>query len=313
MKCPLHPRRDVVGYCAECGRLGCADCIGRLGDRTLCVRCYKKQQDEVYGEREREERKRHKQKLVVRFASGRILKGTSYTLDPSTPGFYLDAIDQPETERSMFIRFEDLKAVFFVKDFEGKFDENLEYSDWAAEGEEVIVTFPDGEVLEGHTLTDYDDRAPRFHVLPNDDSGNNISVLVERANTANVQVGVGAGGLGTKPSVAEPIEYTQAPVGQDEALGDLYFESRNYSAALAEYEKALRQHPRSRRLRRKVLVGNYNMGVHCIKAKSYAEAKKYFELVLKEDPKHEKALKNSLKLKRMLERKREVASETGAG
>lgn len=312
MNCPIHPRHAVIGYCAECGVVGCDLCIKEVAKRKLCVRCYRKAQREWAEERRKKAvRRRHpKQRLVVRFVDGRVLKGTSYTIDTSARGFYIEPRDAPPDEpKQVFVRFSDLKAVFFVRDFDGKFDDKHLQTEWHPEGHEITVKFKDGEVVEGYALTAYDESAPRFHLIPRK-PGNNVSVLIERASVTQLAVG---GALEPETHVGESKEEAagqrEAPVSQEETLGDFYFHTKNYFAALTEYDKAFKQDPGDRRLRRKVAVSTFNVGVHYVKVKDYKRALQYFEEVLRYEPKNKDAHKKIQKLRRIIasESKEEAA------
>lgn len=299
MNCPIHPKREVIGYCAECGTVGCDVCIKEVAKRKLCSRCYRKAEREWEQQRHRKEvRQRHpKQRLIVRYADGRLLKGMSYTIDPNSRGFYLaprDGDGEP-----VFVKFTDLKAVFFVRDFEGKYDEKKSEQEWVPEGHEVTVKFTDGKVIEGYALKAYDEDAPRFHLIPKE-TCNNISVLVERANVAQVAAG------GTFEPGVEEVQREQEPqrskpeVRQEETIGDFYFQTKNYTAALAEYEKALKGNLDNERLRKKLVISKYNVGVQYVKIKDYRRALHCFEEVLKLDHDNESARKKVKKLRHIV-------------
>ena len=301
MKCPVHPRREVVGYCAECGTVGCDSCVKDAGKRKLCLRCYRKAEREWVQARQRQAaRQRHpKQRLVVRYADGRLLKGTSYTIDADSRGFYLGSKDAaPEESGPVFVRFSDLKAVFFVRDFDGKYDDKEQHPEWFPEGSEMTVKFKDGEVIEGYALRTYDENAPRFHLIPKE-PGNNISVLVERASVAQLAVG---GPLQPETAAVSRDENKQTAlaVSKEETLGDFYFHTKNYSVALNEYTKVFKENPDSRRLRRKVAVTTFNVGVHYVKLKDYKRALGYFDEVIRYEPKNRDALRKAEKLRRIL-------------
>jgi tetratricopeptide (TPR) repeat protein len=189
--------------------------------------------------------------------------------------------------------------VFFVRDFDGEYDDAEQQAEWFPEGSEVTVKFKDGEVIEGFALKVYDDNAPRFHVIPKE-PGNNVSVLVERANAAQIAVG---GPLEEKPGAPREGKSEQAPiaVSKEETLGDFYFHTKNYVAALSEYEKAFKGRSDSQRLKKKVAVTTFNVGVHYVKVKDYKRALEYFEKVLRYDPENRDALKKADKLRRILD------------
>jgi tetratricopeptide (TPR) repeat protein len=240
-----------------------------------------------------------------------MLKGTSYTIDTSARGFYVDPSDASSDEaQQIFVKFGDLKAVFFVRDFDGKYDKKQLQTEWHPEGLEIAVKFKDGEVIEGYTLTAYDEGAPRFHLIPRE-PGNNVSVLVERASS--VQIALGGGLEPESPVVGEGEEAVgqpESPVSKEETLGDFYFHTKNYFAALTEYDKAFKEDPGSRRLRRKVAVSTFNVGVHYVKVKDYKRALQYFDEVLRYEPKNRDARKKIQKLRRIIatESKEEVTA-----
>ncbi|MFP4192887.1 MAG: tetratricopeptide repeat protein, partial [Candidatus Hydrogenedentota bacterium] len=89
---------------------------------------------------------------------------------------------------------------------------------------------------------------------------------------------------------------------QEETLGDFYFETRSYEAALQQYENAHKKVGQSHRLRRKILAAEYNIGVQHIKRREYARALKWMERVLEQDPKNQHAKKKILQLRKILDK-----------
>ena len=88
------------------------------------------------------------------------------------------------------VPLEDLKAIFFVKDFEG----NPDYHATAAyvtgsprAGRAVAVTFEDGETLRGKVLNLAEDR-PGFFLFPADPNDNNHKVFVVRSPGVRVEL-----------------------------------------------------------------------------------------------------------------------------
>ncbi len=313
MKCPVHPRQEIVGYCAECGTLGCDRCVKTLQKELLCTRCYRKKYGKLAEEHQRDvRRKKHqKQRLVVRYTDGHILKGTSYTIDVDAAGFHLTPqASQASVDETVFVRFSDVKAVFFVRDFDGKFDKKTVEKEWAPEGSEVTVVFPDSEVIEGFSLISLDEDQPRFHMIPKDQKGNNISIIIERANTAQVHRGHTAADLAAEAR----HDGKDAPLSQEETLGDFYFETKNYLNALPQYEQAYKIHRGSTRLRRKITLTKYNIAVYYIKTKKYQDAIDMFKEVLREEPDphtkfHREAKRKLLKLRRAKAEKSSATAE----
>ncbi len=131
-------------------------------------------------------------RLVVHYANGRVLKGYSYDFYPNKPHFHL-LPPQPGfsfTDEAVEIRMKDLKAVFFVRNFEGdpSYNEQKEFAEGERpSGRKVEVTFRDGEVLVGSTLG-YDPRRRGFFFIPADPKSNNLKVFAVRDAVINVRV-----------------------------------------------------------------------------------------------------------------------------
>ena len=307
MKCPHHPRNEVVGYCSVCGDLGCDECIHEHEGDYLCSKHYRPIARELEAERKHENvrKRRPRQRLVARFSDGRIECGVCFSMNIKEPVFHLDLVDNEgaPTEESVSVPFRDLKAVFFVKSFDGNYDKTVRYKELTPEGGEMVVKFQDGEIVRGFSLHKHNDDEPRFYLIPGDPSTNNISILVERSAIQ---------------AVCTPEEYEaelarereerrkegRAQTSQEESMGDFYFQSRNYEAALEQYRLASEKFPQSVRLRKKVALGQYNVGVQHIKRRDYAKALACMEIVLKLSPDNEHALKKVSQLRRILEKER---------
>ncbi len=118
------------------------------------------------------------QKIVVRYREGRLLKGFTHDFHPSRTQFTLwPAINSAPSER-MYVPTSQLKAVFFVRDFDGNphYTEPRTFEGHAA-GRRLEVTFADDEVLLGTTLN-YRPDGLGFFINPADSGGNNVRVFV---------------------------------------------------------------------------------------------------------------------------------------
>lgn len=126
-------------------------------------------------------------KIIARRLDGTVLKGHTRNFDPSRPAFTLTIPDAPEGEREVAVRFDQLKAVFFVKDFEGnpEYSEKKEFFDPLV-GRRLQVTFTDGEMIFGTSLS-YDATRDGFFLFPVDKFSNNDKVFVVAAAVANVK------------------------------------------------------------------------------------------------------------------------------
>jgi hypothetical protein len=85
------------------------------------------------------------------------------------------------------IHLEELKAVFFVKDFEGNRDHVKTYLDnVAGGGRKIKVIFQDGEEIVGYTLG-YSPERQGFMLMPGDLSGNNERIYVLKSATKKIE------------------------------------------------------------------------------------------------------------------------------
>jgi hypothetical protein len=126
-------------------------------------------------------------KLVVHYKDGHVLKGHSIDFTPSKPTFHLFSANNPKITAE--IRIEDLKALFFVKDFKGdptrldrkSFDPATHYI-----GKKLMVKFRDGEVFAGIRQA-FNPSLPGFFLSPVDATGNTIRVFIVNSSVAGVE------------------------------------------------------------------------------------------------------------------------------
>ncbi len=329
MKCPVHTDRDVVGYCIDCGAFGCDRCLVPRGKAdNLCLKCEAARETAVkrgkkgivskfLGEKKTPKpatrssfsrssvaRKTSTgRKLEVHFKNKKILKGSTYKLDPQSVGFHLVPVEPVGEEDRVYVHFADLKAIYFVRDFEGKSDPGEAPQEHSAEAQEVKVAFQDGETLEGWTLHYFDPSCKRFFIKPKEGGGNRISVLVERSALKGIEMDSFKEGVFVEEEaieIAETGKKGRAPLSQNESMGDLYFSMKNYDGALSEYEKVQQEYPHDKRLRLKISVCSFNRGVNFIKSRKYLEAKTEFEKIDKDDPIYGKAKKKIRKIDKIL-------------
>jgi hypothetical protein len=140
-----------------------------------------------------------KNKVVVHFLDGRVIKGTTFDFFPNRPTFHLDPL---EGGSPMKIACKSLKALFFVRDFEGRPQRQrirgfLSREPDNSQGRKVAVLFKDGELICGYTLSISADREG-FVLFPADEGGNNTRVYVMKSATAEVKVGPAADALTQK-------------------------------------------------------------------------------------------------------------------
>ena len=122
-------------------------------------------------------------KVVVKFKDKRLKKGTTRDFFPNKTLFHLEDVNGDLSE----ISIDDLKAVFFVKDFEGNESHQKNYDDnIAGGGKKVAVKFYDGETIVGYTLGYSPDRQG-FFVTPADLNGNNERIFVVKSAAEKVE------------------------------------------------------------------------------------------------------------------------------
>jgi hypothetical protein len=127
-------------------------------------------------------------KVVARFADGRMVKGMTADFFPTKDLFHVSVATAPAGAKPVKINTKDLKALFFVKDLAGdrKHVERNEFDpSHPPAGRQIRVVYKDGEVLVG-TTTGYQPGRPGFFVVPADASSNVERCYVVVAATREV-------------------------------------------------------------------------------------------------------------------------------
>ena len=117
-------------------------------------------------------------KIVARYTDGRIVTGTTLDFSPDRSFFHLSPI-RGKCKPPEQVHLADLKALFFVKSFEGRpeYHEQQQFTDQSPPGRKLRVTFKDGEMLQG-TTCEYSPRAPGFFLFPADPRSNNHKIFI---------------------------------------------------------------------------------------------------------------------------------------
>lgn len=128
----------------------------------------------------------------MRFLDGRIIKG--YIGDFSPPCEHISVVDETSNEQD--IQLNELKAVFYVKSFEGNtgYSETKSFTKTNQKGKKVLVRFEDGERLTGYLEGDVpwqkgfflEPKTGGFFLIPSDDKTNNIKVFVISTSVTNI-------------------------------------------------------------------------------------------------------------------------------
>ena len=121
-------------------------------------------------------------KIVVRFKDRSVIKGLTDDFSPHKESFHVRA----GNGKVESIDMKDLKAVFFVKDYEGNKDRKKQYKDsrpW--EGIRIKVIFDDDEEVVGYTPHHAFDKIG-FFLTPADLKSNNEEIFVITSSTKDI-------------------------------------------------------------------------------------------------------------------------------
>ena len=120
-------------------------------------------------------------KIVVQTKDGTIHKGVTQDFSPSEPTFHMLPAEGGGVPFAL--RLNDLKALFYVKDYVGNRDTQARKEfDEAGEGQRrAIVEFEDGEEIWGVLGEGADDDGVGFFFFPADENDNNIRIFVIRS------------------------------------------------------------------------------------------------------------------------------------
>ena len=122
-------------------------------------------------------------KVVAKYTDNTMRKGTTHDFFPNKDQFHLVELNG----KILKISIKDLKAVFFVKKFEGDNSHHKSYGDnIAGAGKKIKVKFFDGETIVGYTLGYSPDRHGYF-LTPADLQGNNERIFVVKSATEKIE------------------------------------------------------------------------------------------------------------------------------
>jgi hypothetical protein len=127
-------------------------------------------------------------RIVARYQDGRLLKGTTNDFLPAKDRFHVLPADSPAGAAPVEVLVNELKALFFVRDYSGHPDHqeaNAFEPGKPALGRKLRVTFKDGETLVG-TTQGYQPGRPGFFLVPADAGSNNERCYVVVAATKEV-------------------------------------------------------------------------------------------------------------------------------
>lgn len=126
-------------------------------------------------------------KAVVAFLDGRRLKGYVLNFSALRETFRLFPEGASGPGGGTDVLMQDLKAVFFVRDFEGNRGHNEVHDvQGPAHGRKVEVKFSDGEAITGVT-EGYNPQKLGFFIFPVDPQSNNLRIFVINKNVQAVR------------------------------------------------------------------------------------------------------------------------------
>jgi hypothetical protein len=125
------------------------------------------------------------QKVILRFLDGKMLKGFIKDLKLSSDHLYIE----DESSQQFKVRLKELKAIFFVRRFEGDraYQEKKSFTGTPPNSKRVFVKFKDGENMMGYIEGDLpwqrgffleSMKEKGFYLIPVDEGSNNVRILV---------------------------------------------------------------------------------------------------------------------------------------
>lgn len=133
-----------------------------------------------------------RQKVILRFVDGKIIRGYIDNFSPSDE--VVSIVD--ESSKSQTVNINELKAIFFVKTFEGdkSYSERKAFTQTTIPGKRVFVRFKDGESMVGYIEGNVpwekgfflEQKKGGFFLIPVDNKSNNIKVFVVASSVQDV-------------------------------------------------------------------------------------------------------------------------------
>ncbi len=127
-------------------------------------------------------------RVVVRYLDGRVLKGVTFDFLPNKGRFHV--AHAKDAKKVSAISTSDLKAIFFVRSFEGRGEREhgkVPEQFAAAPGRKLRITFLDGEVVHGSTHA-YTPGREGFFIVPADPEDNNERAYVFTHATKEIRL-----------------------------------------------------------------------------------------------------------------------------
>ena len=121
--------------------------------------------------------------MIARFKDGSLIKGKIHDFFIDNSKFRFETTKNEKRKISV----EELKAIFWVKDFQGNKNHRDKFNfDLDIGGRRIRVRFFDGELIIGHTIG-YSPNKPGFFMVPLDTESNNKGVFVINSATEIIE------------------------------------------------------------------------------------------------------------------------------
>jgi len=127
-------------------------------------------------------------RAVVAYRDGKRLKGYILNFSALKEKFRLFSGEPGQQQSGVDVPLNELKAIFFVKNFEGDASYNeTRTAEAPKHRRRLVVTFGDGEELPGTTEA-YNKEKLGFFMFPLDDKSNNLRIFVINRNVRSVKM-----------------------------------------------------------------------------------------------------------------------------
>lgn len=139
-----------------------------------------------------------REKVIFRFNNGQIINGHLKDFSSDLTDLHLE---EASNGHHRTVKIEELKALFFVRSFEGdkEYKEKKAYGIKRSRGKRVFIRFKDGESLvgflegdvpweKGFFLSKLGTGMKGFYLLPVDEDTNNLKVFVIASSVNDVTV-----------------------------------------------------------------------------------------------------------------------------
>jgi predicted GIY-YIG superfamily endonuclease len=125
-------------------------------------------------------------KVVAHMKDKTLYKGVTQDFLPEKPSFHILPAEGGGVPKK--INVEEMKALFFVKDYIGNRDYVTvrEFEHQQKYGKKTVITFKDGEIIWG-TTQGYDKSRKGFFFYPIDINDNNIRVYIVASSVKKVE------------------------------------------------------------------------------------------------------------------------------